>query len=417
MSSQSASRTLRSEVALPPLATIAGALRKTTEFLARELMNPSNEPPLWNEFEWRVARAVTAMQGVSSLLANVLRWQRPNAWLHFLNGQRTQSIARHRHIAQLLEQINAAARRRGIALVALKGAALAEFAIYKPGERPMGDIDLLVRGNDVAAAAQLVTACNYVEASCTYRHRSFKPRATKPSTKIGEHIENPINIELHTRVAEYLPILETEITRHLFPRDAHAGINPYPSIASLLLHLLLHAAGNIRGRGLRLIQLHDIALLGARMRPSDWGELASASADARGLWWALAPLVLVQKYYPMTIPDAFVRSIEPGCPWLLSRTARRHRLADVSWSNIHIQAFPGIEWSKSPREAFAFAFSRVWPSRAALEELRAGVETMPSTSVPWYGIAHGERILRWVFSKPPRVQTIHSVRLALAHEH
>jgi hypothetical protein len=403
-------------MSLPPMATVASALRKTTERLARELTNPSTEPPLWNEFEWRVARAVAAMQGVSSLLANVLRWQRPNSWLRFLVEQRAQSIARFHHIAQLLEQIHIRARRQGIALVALKGAALTEFAIYKPGERPMGDIDLLVKSKDIAATAQLLKACNYSAGSTTHRHRSFKPRATKPSTKIGEHIDNPINIEVHTRVAESLPIRETEITRHLFPRNAHAGINPYPSIASLLLHLLLHAAGNIRGRGLRLIQLHDIALLAVRMRPSDWEELASASSDARGLWWALAPLALAQHYYPTAIPHAFVASLAPGCPWLLGRVARRHRLADVSWSNIRIQAFPGIEWSKSPREAFDFALSRVWPSRAALTELNAGVDAMPLASMPWYGICHGERILRWVFSKPPRVQTMHSVRLALDQE-
>ena len=34
-------------------------------------------------------------------------------------------------------------------------------------------------------------------------------------------------------------------------------------------------------------------------------------------------------------------------------------------------------------------------------------------AVPWYGLGHGKRILRWLFSQPPRVQTVISVKAAL----
>ena len=43
-------------------------LRTTTELLAQELAAPTSEPPRWSEFEWRIACAVAAMQGVSPLL-------------------------------------------------------------------------------------------------------------------------------------------------------------------------------------------------------------------------------------------------------------------------------------------------------------------------------------------------------------
>jgi hypothetical protein len=96
--------------------------------------------------------------------------------------------------------------------------------------------------------------------------------------------------------------------------------------------------------------------------------------------------------------------------------SRRHELSDVSWSKVRIQAFPGIEWSRSLREAGMFVKSRLWPSRAALEELReAGVAQPSVLSIPWYGLTHGTRILRWIFSRPPRVQTMVSVRAALGH--
>jgi hypothetical protein len=134
---------------LPPLAKIAAALRKTTDVLARELAVPTNEPPLWTNFEWDIARAVAAMHGVSSLLVSGLHWEGPEAWQRFLREQRDHCLGRRAQISRLLEAIDSQARREGVALVALKGAALYAGKIYVAGERPMGDIDLLIRDDDM----------------------------------------------------------------------------------------------------------------------------------------------------------------------------------------------------------------------------------------------------------------------------
>ncbi|HWX33482.1 MAG TPA: nucleotidyltransferase family protein [Steroidobacteraceae bacterium] len=406
-------------VILPPLAKVAAALDKTTEILARELAAPTSEPPLWSEFEWHIARAVTAMHGVSSLLHDGLLWEGPESWRRFLREQRDQSVGRHLQIARLLDAIDLQARCEGVALVALKGAALHASKIYRAGERPMGDIDLLIRDDDVKVISRVLEFCGYAIAFTTHGQRVFQPRVRKARTggTLGEHVDNPINIEVHTRIAERLPVIPADITQFLFPRVVHAGLNAYPSAASLMMHLLLHAAGNIRARALRLIQLHDIALLAARFSPDDWEELLAWHPDGRTLWWALAPLRLTARYYPATIPLGLFARLGMECPWLLGRIARRQRLADVSWSNIRIEAFPGVEWSRSPREALAFMSSRIWPSREARLELNIDAAQIPgSSTVPWYGISHGARILRWVFFRPPRVQTLLSVRAALTQE-
>ena len=127
-------------------------------------------------------------------------------------------------------------------------------------------------------------------------------------------------------------------------------------------------------------------------------------------------LVLTARYYPGVIPAAVLTAMERLCPPLLRQVSRRHRVCDVSWSKIRIPAFPGIEWSRSLREAGAFAKSRIWPSRRELLDLSRAATVQPAlATVPWYGLSHGTRILRWVFSHPPRVQTMHSVRSALGH--
>jgi hypothetical protein len=401
---------------IPPLAQVESALRRTTEVLARELAAPTNEPPHWTEFEWHIARAVSAMQGVSSLLHARLRWEGPDGWRRFLAAQRDHSVARHGQITSLLNAIDSVARRDGLPLVALKGAALHASALYAAGERPMGDIDRLVRKEDTAAIAGVLEACGYAAAFDTHRHRVYQSRLKKSaiSGRLGEHADNPINIEVHTRIAEQLPITAADITRFLFPSAAHAGTNAYPSAAALMLHLLLHAAGNMRARALRLIQLHDIALLARRLGSRDWEELLDMRIDNRTPWWALAPLIMTARYFPSAIPSELFASLDKDCPSWLRNRARRQQLADVSWSNIRIEAFPGLEWSRTPREALQFVSSRIWPSREARSELVEGAAQIPgAVTVPWYGISHGARMVRWVFGRPPRVQTLLSVRAAL----
>jgi hypothetical protein len=406
-------------VTLPPLAAISNALRKTTESLAHEVACPTAKTPQWTDFEWRIGRAAAAMQGISSLLYSGLCWDGPESWLRFLREQQTQSVRRHEQIACLVDAIDSQARREGVALVALKGAALLAKGIYSAGARPMGDIDLLIRSEDANATARLLESCGYEIAFASKRHQVFKPKGRKVPMAciLGEHVDNPINIEVHTRIAEQLPVAAVDITQFIYPADVCAGLNPYASTVSLMMHLLLHAAGNMRARALRFIQLHDIALLAARFKQDDWEQLLATRQGGSSLWWAFAPLAVTARYYPATIPPAILARLSVECPWVLRKLATRRQLTDISWSNIRIAAFPGIEWSRSSREAFEFMASRVWPSRKMRQELRVGAAEIPGVaSVPWYGISHGARVLRWIFSRPPRVQTILPVRAALAQE-
>jgi len=399
---------------MPPLRTIAAALQVTTETLAREISQPTAQAPRWSELQWRIAEAATVMHGTGALLANRLRWKGPDRWQAFLSEQRRQTELRWERIAALLDRIDTLMRQAGIACVALKGSALYRIGLYPTAERTMGDIDLLVRAADTAVASALLTTLGYQEAFSTRRHRTFELVEPAHGVGFGEHVDNPIKIELHERIAEPLPVREIDITALAFPCAARPGINPYPSIASLLRHVLLHAAGNLRSRALRFNQLHDVALLAQRLRGEDWDELLHEGVTARGAWWALAPLSLTARYYPQAIPQQIITAAACGAPVLLRRISRRHRLTDVSWSRIQIQAFPGIEWSGSLAEAVEFMLSRVCPRRDALNEIHQSIREHPfMTAVPWYRLSHVNRILRWVFSQPPRVQAIYPVRVAL----
>jgi hypothetical protein len=402
-------------ITLPPLSKVAAALRIATELLARELTAGTEQPPAWDGFEWCIAKAVATMQGIAPLLERRSRWRDPAAWRRFLSDQRKHVAGRQVRISELLRKIDSAARAENIALLPLKGSALHSIGVYKPGDRPMADIDLLVGSDKLKPTMQLLGDFGFQPGFANWRHQQLELRGGKASTApFGEHADNPIKIELHTIIREHLPVCEVDITDIIAPGLAHPGLNDYHSLASLMAHLLLHAAANMRARALRLVQLHDIALLSECLAHDDWEELVDGSTNAQGNWWAVAPLILVSRYYPRAIPPFVVAGLERKCPWFLLRIARRQCLTDVSWSNLKVYAFPGIEWSRSPSEALKFISGRIFPSRDVREELRRFAEHEQGESkIPWYGISQGQRILRWVFSRPPRVQTLRVVRAAL----
>ena len=401
---------------LPPYKTVAAALRKTTEVLARELVRPSESAPDWNEIEWAIARSAAAMQGITVLLANRLRWRGPPSWQAFVAEQLEQSRRRDLLIGHLLARIDSASRDAGLSCVALKGSSLRALGVYAPGERPMGDVDLLVDPSDADTAAAVMHRLDYEQTSVAARHATYEPRERAAPGELGEHAANPLAIEVHTRVAEALPVDKVDITARLRPLHPRPGLSPYPSIAALLLHLLLHAAGNVKVHALRQIQLHDVARLIERLEEADWQALIEIASERDGLWWAYPPIALTLRYYDCAIPQELLRSLRASCPVVLRRVSERHDLTEVSWSNLRISAFPGIAWSRSPSDVLRYARSRALPDRDTLELVRSSLERQPQMQrVRWYQLSQGRRIARWLLSRPPRVQTITAVAAALRY--
>jgi hypothetical protein len=391
------------------------ALQKTTEVLASELGNPTATAPAWSEAEWAVARAVAAIHGVSALLADSLRWQGPVAWARFLAEQKAHTAQRFQRIEQLLQRMDHRAYEAGIALVPLKGAALHAIGIYAAGERPMADIDLLVREEQSRGAIEVFVGLGFLETLRTWKHRVFEQSGHDAPVALGEHARNGIKLELHCRIAEVLPRRVVDVTPSVFSEPLHPGLNSYPSKAALLIHLLLHAAGALIARSLRLLQLHDIARLSARMTDEDWEELlrrAARTADG-SLWWAFPPLALAARYYEC-VPDRVLTRAASDCHWTLRRVYRRRQLSAASHSHLWISAFPGIEWARSPRAMFEYAAARVMPHAETVHLRQVFASVQPCVSGgPWAQLSQRQRMLRWMTSRQARHETLQPVRAAL----
>ena len=402
--------------ALPPLPELQRLLRTTTEFLAHELGAPHAQAPDWSAAEWYAARAMATVHGVSGLLAGTLRWSGPPGWREFLDGQRQAVAARQARIAQLLALIDREARGRGVALVALKGAALQARGIYQPGERPMADVDVLVAEAQLEAASELIRGLGFASGPVTWKHRSFDPPRGSRVHPFGESAGNPLKVELHACARELLPRRAVDITAVVLPGELAPGLHDYPSRPALLLHVLLHAAGAMLGRTARLLHLHDIARLVSPMGPADWEELfrlGGATADPT-LWWAYAPLTLTEHYFGC-VPAPVLTRLRGANRWLLRRAYRSRRLTDVSISSLWISAFPGIEWSRSAGELAGYVVARVRPSPETVRLRGEFADSQPLVSGgEWARTPQLRRVLRWLRARQPRQESLSVVQAAFA---
>ena len=399
---------------LPPLKIVKAGLRRTTEALAAELAlaRPNGVTPVWTDLEWQLASAAAAAHGVSPLLCKFSTWQNPE-WRRFLASQRAHVEHRHRRIAALLEGIEADACSAGLALVPLKGSALHALGLYVPGDRPMADIDLLVQEDDAERAGKLLQDLGYVGSFVSWKHRVFKPAMGEPFAGLGEHRDTPINIEVHTRIQERLPVSAIDITGRIYPQQPTPGLNRYPSNGALMSHLLLHAAGNICGRSLRLLHLNDIALLARRMTAGDWNVLWDEYA-VDSPWWALPPLCLLARYYPNAVPDVVLARLEHDCPPLLRTISRHQTLTQVSCSELWLHALAGIEWSRSFDEVGHYVMNRFRPTSEAVKERADMIRTqLWLQGQSWVRQNQGRRILTLLTQQVPRMDTLFVVRAAL----
>jgi Uncharacterised nucleotidyltransferase len=408
---------------VPSPKMIGLGLADATERFATELAEPRLQAPSWTDFGWRMAHAAAVLHGVTPLLAGTLRWSGPESWQAFMQEQRRQTLLRHRRIAAELEAIDDRARSQGLAAVALKGAALHALGVYTPGERPMADIDLLVQEADAQRAAEVLASLGYLQTAAIWKHQIFEHAPSRAQARawqaavatvpLGEHVNYPVKIELHTRIVEKLPLTEIAITGLMFPPRPSPGLNAYPSTNALLLHLLLHAAGNMCGRQLRLMHLHDLARLAGKMTADDWTELLGMLPAAQAPWWALAPLEMLHRYQPALVPAEVLATLRRAAPWALRRQCRRANLSQMSFASVSIPAFPGLVWCTSHVERLHYVRDRIFPGPEQMASRRFLVTEQWATQRSWMYMSQGRRVLHWLFGRPPRQASMYIARAAL----
>jgi hypothetical protein len=177
-------------------------------------------------------------------------------------------------------------------------------------------------------------------------------------------------------------------------------------------HLLLHAAGGIADRSVRLVQLHDIALLARRLTSSDWERILGWHP-----WWAFPPLMLAERYYGALAAADIRMRFRKCCPFVLRRVSSQQLLSDVSMSRLWVDAFPGLAWARSAREVASYIGRRMVPGARMQVDRALHLQSMPVLAEGnWAALTQSRRILRFLAAPVPRPLPLHNVRAAVAQQ-
>ncbi len=245
--------------------------------------------------DWRALGELAEQHGVASLA----HWRLEQAgWPSCVPGELRrsfstgyyQSAAASALILGELRGIIAKFQQAGIVVLVLKGAHLA-FTIYPEAAlRPMSDIDLLVRAEDLPAAEAALASCGYYPSQASVSERLNRQQ--------GHHLHlikgggASAAVELHwellagkadQRQVDAGWFWERVESFNLPDGGAHAqGLDPTANLLYLAAHLFLkHQGGSDR-----LLWLFDIAsLLERRGDEIDW---AAALSQASALGWGEA---------------------------------------------------------------------------------------------------------------------------------
>lgn len=394
------------------LGLISESLEEVTEALALQLGGGGSATPNWSEFDWKIAQAAVALHGIGPALALNLRWHAPPFWKTFLAQQSDHNRVRHQRIQALTGGLLHGFKDAGIQVLLLKGAALCRAGCYANGERPMADLDVLVRPEDREHCAAILSRLEYRVVLSIERHDVYENSNTAVIHSLGEHADNPIKIEIHSKIAEKLLSRSWDITDFVSARTKQST-TAYPESRALMAHLLLHAAGGMRTKSLRILHLCDIARLAALLSADDWEKIMGIRAGGRPPWWAFPPLKLTCKYFPSAIPPSVLAGFESVCPALLRSVARRARIAGVSFSRLRMPAFAGVEWASSASDLFQYLFDRVVLDDEMRNLRRMEAESPVWRNDHWLSLPRWRRAIRLLTAPPARPGTMIAVNSAL----
>ena len=102
----------------------------------------------------------------------------------------------------MLQAVLREANARDVPLLLLKGSHTARFCYDDPGERVLADIDLFITSDRLDDGRAAIIAAGFPEGENMARHVRFLGPNRRVVRYDGEHPDNRMDIELHTKVAD-----------------------------------------------------------------------------------------------------------------------------------------------------------------------------------------------------------------------
>jgi len=225
---------------------------------------------------WDRVRRITQMENLAPLLYIILRQRQwaPPAVEEDLRRAYRDTVWRNTFLFQQLEDLLHALAARSVRVILLKGAGLSKTVYGRAGVRPLGDLDLLVRREDVPVALAALGQLGYRPVSCethagadlTFENEVMLSKEGAFQTPVELHwslFDSPH----HQQRLQMDRFWETALPTAV--GDARTWVlAPEAQLLHLCGHLYLHHAG------LGLLWRHDVAeVIGFYSDRIDWQEL------------------------------------------------------------------------------------------------------------------------------------------------
>jgi hypothetical protein len=244
-----------------------------------------------------------------------------------------QTALRHQ-LQEILERLPAPP-------IVLKGAYLAEKIYPAPGLRPMNDIDLLFRPEDLPAAAATLHALGYVSKEksdqlgpgITKHIHTFKrpsASAATPNPYLSSGGERMI--EPHRSLEEAWFGLRCDLTPGMWERSVEielAGarartLAPEDTLLHLAVHLMFHL---IMGSP-SFVQLADLAVF-LEEREVDWPAFLARARQLRASGYAYAALRLAAQTLNARLPPEVSLALAADAPLSIRAAAEQLSIVEV----------------------------------------------------------------------------------------
>ena len=304
------------------------------EDLVAWLEKPPEDTPEWSQRRWQLFCEASQVHAVAPLLRLRLQdsdWKGGpiRAWLE------QQYLANRERVERMLGELGSIldlSVERGLDLMPLKGPVLIGLYGREADGRPLTDLDLLVRLEDMGAAEKILLELGYEKVVEGYRHHQFlKPDNRSVVDEACEHPDNPRPLELHCTLREHIGDDVLEFTSWMWstarPAELLGKKTWVPAPAELWLHLLAHLMHHLLFNTFRLIQLLDLELVVSHVeRPQE----LLGTVDARYTYPALS---LIDRYYPSEVNRALLESQRPRVTGGFATWADSLSLYSASWLN------------------------------------------------------------------------------------
>ena len=357
---------------------------------------------LGRELDWGYLMAASIRHAIPQLLYHNLKaigaeQAIPPGVLSRLEQMYYANALRHLRFSRALEEVLGAFNERGIEAVVLKGMALAMQVYPVAALRQCGDIDVLVRKEDLLRAEEALLDLGYTAQRESHVDKRF---GQQPHHLPYLKDEGRIGLEVHWDLVPQphpfsLPLPELWARAQPFRVGHIEALALEP--ADLLLYLSLHAVSAFNllwVPGIDLRHVCDIAET-IRVCAIDWDQLIARARGYRVTRNLYVALYLVGRMLQAPVPHDIQEALQPtdlDPGWLEGleeRVVKRpHGAANVPLGLVHLLLARGVvNRLRVLREIF-FA-----PPEAMAEE--HGV-SWPSRKVYWYYLMRPFRLLsRW----------------------